>query len=257
MQYCSLIMLSLGLGQARAEQHIKQTFRVYYRVEVYSENGVTRSADILVTTESNNPSTVNTLYVKNVRPKSIELSWKPPQDQFTQMYEVKYYVKGQTDMSNNLTITTRNEEIIVTGLVEKTNYGLQVRAKRVGGGWGEWTLPFYQQTGSLSDPMYMRGNSTKDPVYTSSNSTEDPMYMSGDSIEDPVYMSSNSTKGPMYMIGDSTEDPMYMRGTSTEDPVPMSFKSTKIPEDMSNDSTKESVTNAIIGVVVAVILFLV
>ena len=45
-------MLSLGLGQARAEQHIKQTFRVYYRVEVYSENGVTRSADILVTTES-------------------------------------------------------------------------------------------------------------------------------------------------------------------------------------------------------------
>lgn len=54
-------MLTLGLGQARAEQHIKQTFRVYYRVEVYSKNGVSsvareapRSADILVTTESNN-----------------------------------------------------------------------------------------------------------------------------------------------------------------------------------------------------------
>ena len=137
-----------------------------YRVEVYSENGVSsvareapRSADILVTTEPANPSTVNALYVKNVRPESIELGWKPPQDQFTEieMYEVKYFVKGQTDLSNNRTITTRNEEIIVTGLAEKTNYGLQVRAKRVGGGWGEWTLPVFQQTGSLSDPVYMSG----------------------------------------------------------------------------------------------------
>ena len=132
-----------------------------YRVEVYSENGVSsvareapRSADILVTTEPANPSTVNALYVKNVRPESIELGWKPPQDQFTEIeiYEVRYFVKGQTDLSNNRTITTRNEEIIVTGLAERTNYGLQVRAKRVG---GEWTLPVFQQTGSLSDPVYM------------------------------------------------------------------------------------------------------
>ena len=138
-----------------------------YRVEVYSENGVSsvareapRSADILVTTEPASPSTVTALYVKNVRPESIELGWKPPLEPYIEieMYEVRYYVKGQQgdhpDLASNRTITTRNEELVVTDLAEKTNYGLQVRAKRVGGGWGEWTQPVYQQTGSLSDPVF-------------------------------------------------------------------------------------------------------
>ena len=144
-----------------------------YRVEVYSENGVSsvareapRSADILVTTESANPSTVTALYVKNVRPDSIELGWRPPLDPLTEieMYEVRYFVRGllgdhQSDLSGNRTITTRNEEIIVNSLAEKTEYGLQVRCKRVGGGWGEWTPPVYQQTGSSLDPVYMGGDS--------------------------------------------------------------------------------------------------
>ena len=133
-----------------------------YRVEVYSENGVSsvareapRSADILVTTEPASPSTVNALYVKNVRPESIELGWKPPQDQFTEIekYEVKYFVKDNEP--DNRIITTRNEEIIVKWLAEKTNYGFQIRARWMGGGWGEWTVPLYQQTGSHSDPMYI------------------------------------------------------------------------------------------------------
>ena len=116
-----------------------------YRVEMYSENGVSsvareapRSADILVTTEVANPSMVTALYVKSVRPDSIELGWRPPLDLRT--------------------ITTSNEEIIVNSLAEKTEYGFQMCAKRVGGGWGEWTTAMYQQTGSSLNPVYMGGN---------------------------------------------------------------------------------------------------
>ena len=118
--------------------------------------------DILVTTEPDNPSTVTALYVREVRPDSIELCWRPPLDPYIEieMYEVRYFVRSNQNneiSSGNRTITTRNEEIIVNSLSEKTEYGLQVRAKRTGGGWGEWTPPIYQQTGSSSDPVYMAG----------------------------------------------------------------------------------------------------
>jgi len=140
-----------------------------YRLEVYSENGVSsvareapKSADILVTTEPSNPSTVTAAYIKNVRPESIELGWRPPQEPYIEieMYEVRYFVRGLlSDVNDNKTITTRNEDIIIRGLSEKTEYGLQVRAKRVGGGWGEWTDPIYQQTGSSSDPIFLNNDS--------------------------------------------------------------------------------------------------
>ena len=47
----------------------------------------------------------------------------------------------------------------MTGLAEKTKYGFQVRAKRVGGAWGEFTLPVYQMTGALADPVYVGDSS--------------------------------------------------------------------------------------------------
>ena len=43
----------------------------------------------------------------------------------------------------------------MTGLAEKTKYGFQVRAKRVGGAWGEFTLSVYQMTGALADPVML------------------------------------------------------------------------------------------------------
>ena len=78
------------------------------------------------------------LLLESVRPDSIELGWRPPLDLRT--------------------ITTSNEEIIVNSLAEKTEYGFQMCAKRVGGGWGEWTTAMYQQTGSSLNPVYMGGN---------------------------------------------------------------------------------------------------
>ena len=136
-----------------------------YVVELYSENGVSsvarerpKSAVLEVTTEPDNPSTVTSLRVTNVQPSSIQLSWSPPRDPFREieMYEVRYFVKSVArGWTGNRTITTRNEEVSVPGLAEKTEYGFQVRAKREGGGWGEWTRAVYQVTGSMLDPIYM------------------------------------------------------------------------------------------------------
>jgi len=143
-----------------------------YRFEVYSENGVSsvareppQAADIVVVTEPANPSTVTALFVKNVKPNSIEVGWRPPSDPYTEieMYEVMYFISGpqneKGEWNNNRTLTTRNEELFVTGLAEKTKYGFQVRAKRVGGAWGEFTLPVYQMTGALADPVYVGDSS--------------------------------------------------------------------------------------------------
>ena len=43
------------------------------------------------------------------------------------MYEVRYFVREGSEAGNNATLTTRNEEIDITGLEEKTEYGFQVR----------------------------------------------------------------------------------------------------------------------------------
>ena len=43
----------------------------------------------------------------------------------------------------------------MTGLAEKTKYGFQVRAERVDGAWGEFTLPVYQMTGALADSVML------------------------------------------------------------------------------------------------------
>ena len=118
-----------------------------------------QAADIVVLTEPANPSTVTALFVKNVKPNSIEVGWRPPSDPYTEieMYEVMYFISGpqneKGEWNNNRTLTTRNEELYVTGLAEKTKYGFQVRAKRVGGAWGEFTLPVYQMTCALADPV--------------------------------------------------------------------------------------------------------
>merc|ERR1719370_497525 len=87
------------------------------------------------------PSTVPLIYVKKVEPNSIEVAWRPPSDHFSEieMYEVQYFVRGSTQSSSPKTQITKNEELVVTGLAEKTEYGFQVRAKRVSGGWGDFT----------------------------------------------------------------------------------------------------------------------
>merc|ERR1712117_426563 len=118
----------------------------------YMENGSLDTSMLLgstfITTEQDNPSTVPLIYVKKVEPNSIEVAWRPPSDHFSEieMYEVQYFVRGSTQSSSPKTQITKNEELVVTGLAEKTEYGFQVRAKRVSGGWGDFTPPTYRMT---------------------------------------------------------------------------------------------------------------
>ena len=75
----------------------------------------------------------------------MQLVWRPPHDQFIdiEMYEVRYFVRGGSEAGNNATLTTRNEEIDITGLEEKTEYGFQVRAK-TSQRWGQFSQIVYQ-----------------------------------------------------------------------------------------------------------------
>jgi Eph receptor B1 len=141
-----------------------------YRFTVFAMNGVSsmargnppKNADITVNTETdNNPSTITVMFVKNVQATSITVGWQPPSegDEIEiEMYEVRYSVKGSKAGKNkNATLITIKEELEVTGLAEKTEYGFQVRAK-TSQGWGEWTPPVYRATTAVDGPIYMPDN---------------------------------------------------------------------------------------------------
>jgi len=91
-----------------------------YKFQVIAENGVSSEskeppqvAEIFITTEQDNPSTVPLIYVKKVEPNSIEVAWRPPSDHFSEieMYEVQYFVRGSTQSSSPKTQITKNEEL--------------------------------------------------------------------------------------------------------------------------------------------------
>ena len=136
-----------------------------YRLRVYAENGVSREAvdrrpryaEITVNTESADPGSLPSPYIKNVKSSAIRLGWRaPPEHVFDiQMYEVRYFVRGSVQgvQENNTTLTTRNDEIEIPGLRERTEYGFQVRAKQTASqAWGEWSQVVYQRTGAGREP---------------------------------------------------------------------------------------------------------
>jgi len=144
-----------------------------YTFHIAAENGVSpeakdspgQVAEISITTEPDNPNTVAILYIKNVKPNSIEVAWRPPTDQFSEieMYEVQYFVRGTIGNQAPKTQITKNEELVVGGLAEKTEYGFQVRAKRVSGGWGEFTPPTFQMTGAQPEVVSTAGEAGRAP----------------------------------------------------------------------------------------------
>jgi len=173
-----------GVTYSPASQTISTTFirvqgleaQASYRFRIFSENGVSKvareppkSAEITVNTEHSGSGTVPALFIKNVKSSSIHLGWRPPNDQYSdiQMYEVRYFVRGsqrsQLEFPENTTLTTRNEEIDIAGLLEKTEYGFQVRAK-TSQKWGEFTPPVYQITGGADPEAYPLPDSAGTPA---------------------------------------------------------------------------------------------
>ena len=94
----------------------------------------------------------------------LSLSWLPPSDPLLDidLYEVKYFIRNQKSNSSNVVIT-KKEMIEITGLLESTEYGLQVRA-RTTRGWGEFSSPLFATTHAENDPVFMGSDKDQMPV---------------------------------------------------------------------------------------------
>jgi ephrin type-B receptor 2, putative len=62
-------------------------------------------------------------------------------------YEVKYYPKNSE--RNVSTIITNKQEVLITNLKHKTDYGFQVRRKSIKG-WTDYSKPIFQRTGQFN-----------------------------------------------------------------------------------------------------------
>lgn len=132
-----------------------------YRFQVFAENGVSRIvsngtpeySDITVTTEASVPSSVSNVRVVSVKSTEISLAWDAPQNNdaesdLVESYEVRYFPKNEFDSTNASTLLTKDLQIVVSGLEQKTDYGLQVRAKTQHG-WGEYSPIIFKTTGQV------------------------------------------------------------------------------------------------------------
>lgn len=143
-----------------------------YNIKIFAMNGVSNIsldtenyAEVSVSTGSGAPSVVSNLMISDQKPHQLSLSWLPPTDPLLEidLYEVRYFVRGQKANMSNLLIT-KNEMIEIPKLTEGTEYGLQVRA-RTNRGWGEFSSPLYAKTHSEVDPVFMGADKVGLVVY--------------------------------------------------------------------------------------------
>lgn len=150
---------------------------------MFSENGVSRLstkitpefADVTVTTEASIVSSIINIRVTSVKSSEITLSWEAPSANDgsesdgdpVETYEVLLTVviiaassgarnecslqvlcfpKG--DSGNASTVLTSELSATFSGLMQRTEYGIQVRAKTQRG-WGAYSTPIYKTTGQV------------------------------------------------------------------------------------------------------------
>ncbi|XP_049824323.1 ephrin type-A receptor 4 isoform X2 [Aethina tumida] len=135
-----------------------------YRFQIFAENGVshllTRSgskyADVVVTTEASVTSNIPNVRVTSVKSTEITLAWDAPTlndgSESVETYEVRWYVKNDAD-HNATSILTRDLKITITDLNQRTEYGLQVRAKTENG-WGDYSPVIFKTTGQVLNTAY-------------------------------------------------------------------------------------------------------
>ena len=94
-----------------------------YTIRVLSINGVSNLsvdtnnyAEVSVSTGSGAPSVVSNLMISDKKPHQLSLSWLPPSDPLLDidLYEVKYFIRGQKSNTSNIVIT-KKEIIEITG----------------------------------------------------------------------------------------------------------------------------------------------
>ncbi|KAI4454873.1 eph receptor a5 [Holotrichia oblita] len=113
-----------------------------YRFQVFAENGVSHLstktnpeyADLTVTTEASIVSSITNVRITSVKSSEITLIWEAPVvdgdvENEIETYEVRCFPRGDMDYSNSSSILTKDLTATFTGLMQRTEYGLQVRAK--------------------------------------------------------------------------------------------------------------------------------
>nr|CAH7714085.1 unnamed protein product [Callosobruchus chinensis] len=108
-----------------------------YRFQIFAENGVSHMAmrpaefaDIVVTTEASVASSITNIRVTSVKSTEISIAWDAPNDDedLVETYEVRWFKRNDIDYSNN-SLLTSDLSATINGLQQRTEYGVQVRAK--------------------------------------------------------------------------------------------------------------------------------
>lgn len=107
----------------------------------------TEHADITFTTESAVMSTVFNIRIESTSSKEVELSWEKPlhNESPIEYYEVRWFPKAEVDSVNKTSVSTKETKVVLTELMENTEYGFQVRCKTATG-WGAFSNILYGQT---------------------------------------------------------------------------------------------------------------
>lgn len=135
-----------------------------YRFQIFAENGVSHLssksqpeyADIVVTTEESIASSVTNVRIISVKSTEITLAWDAPsfgegadvENDLVETYEVRYYPRSGVDTSNASSILTTKLTTTITDLQQRTEYGIQVRAKTQRG-WGTYSPIIFKMTGHV------------------------------------------------------------------------------------------------------------
>jgi Eph receptor B1 len=107
----------------------------------------TEFSEITFTTESTILSTVINVKVVTITSKEVELTWEKPlhSDSPIEFYEVRWFPKSEVDSINKTTLSTKETKILISDLMENTEYGFQIRCKTTNG-WGTYSNIVYSQT---------------------------------------------------------------------------------------------------------------
>lgn len=128
---------------------------------MFAENGVSHMsskspeyADVVVTTEAAVPSSITNVRITSVKSTEITLAWDAPStydgdmEDIVETYEVRCFPRGEIDNTNATTILTSDLSATITGLQQRTEYGLQVRAKTQRG-WSAYSSVIFKTTGQV------------------------------------------------------------------------------------------------------------
>ncbi|XP_063925314.1 ephrin type-B receptor 1-B isoform X3 [Zophobas morio] len=141
-----------------------------YRFQIFAENGVSfmrtnqqpEYADVTVTTEALVASSITNVRVTSVMSSEITLAWDAPstdtandvENDLVETYEVRWFPRSDMEYSNSSSLLTTDLSATITGLQQRTEYGLQVRAKTQRG-WGAYSPVIFKTTGQVLNTAYV------------------------------------------------------------------------------------------------------